>query len=69
MDSNGQKLLTIGQIADMLREPPTRVQYIVAKYRIKPAQRVGIFRLFDEGQIKAIQQGLFGIQIRADHGK
>ena len=59
-----QNLLTIGQIADRLREPPTRVAYIVSKYRLKAVQRVGIIRLFNEKQIKAIKQGLYGIQIR-----
>ncbi len=59
-----QELLTIGQIADILEEPPARVAYIISKYRLKPVQRVGIIRLFDEQQIKAIKQGLYGIQIR-----
>ena len=58
------ELLTIGQISDVLEEPPARVAYIISKYRIKPVQRVGIIRLFDERQIKAIKQGLYGIQIR-----
>jgi len=59
-------LLTVSQIADKLCEPPQRVGYIIRKYRIKPAERVGIIRLFDERQVKAIKQGLFGIQIRRD---
>jgi hypothetical protein len=59
-----QNLLTIGQIADQLQEPPARVAYIVAKHRIKPAQRVGIIRLFSQEQVQAIRQGLYGIQIR-----
>ena len=57
-------LLTIGQISDLLSEPPARVAYIVSKYRLKPVARVGIIRLFNEQQIKAIKQGLYGIQIR-----
>ena len=57
-------LVTVSQIADRLCEPPARVAYIIRKYRIKPVQRVGITRLFDECQVKAIVQGLFGIQIR-----
>ena len=55
---------TIGQIADLLKEPPARVAYIVSKYRLKPIRRIGIIRLFDEQQVEAIQQGLYGIQIR-----
>jgi len=59
-----QKLLTVGQIADQLSEPPARIAYIVSKYRLKPVQRIGIIRLFDEGQIKVIKHGLYNIQIR-----
>jgi len=57
-------LLTASQIADQLGEPPQRVTYIIRKYRLKPVQRIGIIRLFDEEQIKAIKQGLYEIQIR-----
>lgn len=56
--------VTVSQIADRLGEPPQRVAYIIRKYRIKPVERVGIIRLFEERQIKAIKQGLYGIQIR-----
>ena len=59
-----QNLLTVGQIADVLKEPPARIAYIISKYRLKPVQRIGIIRLFDEEQIKAIKQGLCEIQIR-----
>ena len=60
----GQKLRTIGQIADLLNEPPSRVAYIVSKYRLKEAKRVGIIRLFSPEQVEAIRQGLYNIQIR-----
>ena len=59
-----QELLTVGQIADLLQEQPSRVGYIIAKYRIKPVHRVGIIRLFSNKQIEAIKEGLYGIQIR-----
>ena len=55
---------TIGQIADRFQEPTTRVAYIVAKFRLKAARRVGIIRLFDEAQIQAIKDGLYTMQIR-----
>jgi hypothetical protein len=58
------ELLTIGQIAEQLQEPPSRVSYVVSKHRLKPASRIGIIRLFSESQLKAIKQGLYGIQIR-----
>ncbi len=57
-------LLTASQIADQLGEPPQRVDYIIRKHRLKPQQRVGIIRLFDERQVEAIKEGLYGIQIR-----
>lgn len=58
-------LLTASQIADWLGEPPQRVTYIIRKYRLKPVQRIGIIRLFSKEQVKAIKQGLYGIQIRS----
>ena len=58
-------LFTASQIADQLDEPPQRITYIIRKYRLKPVQRIGIIRLFDEQQVKAIKQGLYGIQIRS----
>ena len=57
-------LLTASQIADQLGEPPQRVAYIIRKHRLKPVQRVGIIRLFSERQVRAVQQGLYGIQVR-----
>jgi len=51
-------VLTLGQIADALGQPPSRVSYVVSKYRLKPVARVGIIRLFTEQQVLAIQQAL-----------
>jgi hypothetical protein len=59
-------LYTASQIADRLGEPPQRITYIIRKYRLKPVQRIGIIRLFSEEQVKAIKQGLYGIQIRSE---
>ena len=59
-----QELSTIGQIADQLGEPPSRVAYIISKFRLKPRERIGIIRLFDEDQVEAIRSGLYDIQIR-----
>ena len=58
------ELYTVDQIADRLEEPVQRVAYIISKYRLKPVLRVGIIRLFRPEQVKAIRQGLYGIQIR-----
>lgn len=61
-----KELYTTGEIADVLGEPPTRVQYIISKHRMKPVQRIGIFRLFDKQQVELIRRGLYNIQLRAD---
>lgn len=61
------QLLTVGQIADELHEPVTRVAYVVSKYRIKPVDRVGIIRRFDRAQITVIRQGLYGIRVGKHH--
>ena len=58
-------LLTAGQIADILAEPPQRVSYVIRKYRLKPVSRVGIIRLFGQHQVEAIRQGLFGLQTKS----
>jgi len=58
------ELLTIGQIAEQLQEPPARVAYVVSKHRLKPVERIGIIRLFSVEQVEAIKQGLYGIQVR-----
>ena len=57
-------LLTATQIADKLDEPPQRVCYIIRKYRLKPVKHIGIIRLFSDEQVKAIKNGMYGIQIR-----
>lgn len=57
-------LLTASQIADQLGEPPQRITYIIRKYRLKPVQRVGIIRLFDDEQAEAIKQALYNMQVR-----
>jgi hypothetical protein len=62
------ELITIGQIADRLEEPPSRVAYIIAKHRMKPVRRVGIIRLFSEQQVQAIREGLFRIQVHTAKG-
>lgn len=58
------ELFTVGQISDHLDEPPSRVAYIISKYRLKPIKRIGIIRLFGPEQISAIKRGLYDIQIR-----
>lgn len=59
-------VLTVGQIADQLGQPPSRVAYLIAKHRIKPVGRVGIIRLFSEQQIEAIRRSLQELQSRRE---
>lgn len=59
-------LKTVSQIADERQEPPARIDYIIRKLRIKPTDRIGIIRLYDDNKVNAIVQGLYGIQIRGD---
>jgi len=56
-------VLTLGQIADELGQPPSRVKYVVSKYGLKPIARVGIIRLFSEQQVETIRRGLSGTRI------
>lgn len=57
-------LWTVSEIADMLQEPPARVDYVIRKLRIKPDERIGIIRRFSEKKVNVIKSGLYGIQIR-----
>lgn len=60
-------LKTVSELADLLQEPPARVDYVIRKMRIKPTDRIGIIRLFDVDRVTLIKQGLFNLQIRGDH--
>jgi hypothetical protein len=57
-------VLTTGQIADQLGQPPGRVNYLISKLRLKPVGRVGIIRLFSEQQVEALQLGTEELQAR-----
>ena len=49
------EVLTIGQIADLLEQPPARINYVIAKNRIKPSARVANVRLFGERAVEKIR--------------
>ena len=57
-------LFTTGQIADKLQERVARVEYAIRWLRLKPVDRVGIIRLFNELQIKAIKEKLYNLRIQ-----
>lgn len=67
--TQNEKLFTVGEISEQLGEPIPRVAYVIQKYRLKPVERVGIIRRFSGDQIAAIKKGLYGIQIRGNHGQ
>ena len=58
------QLLTVGQIADDLNRPSTRVAYAIDKLRIKPVRRVGIIRLFGADAIDQIRSGVMEIEAK-----
>ena len=64
VNTDGSLYYTVGDISRKLEEPPARVAYVIAKYRIREVQRCGILRLFSEQQVEVIKQGLFGLQVR-----
>ena len=49
------EVFTIGQIADELKQPPSRLQYLISKYRIKPVARVANIRLFDRTTLETLR--------------
>lgn len=57
-------LFTVTQIADRLEERSHRVTYMITKCKLKPVERVGIIRLFNEAQIQIIKDGLYGLRIQ-----
>lgn len=59
-------LFTVTQIADRLDEKNHRVNYTIAKLKLKPVSRVGIIRLFDLSQEQIIKQSLHNLRIQHD---
>ena len=53
-----QEAISIKQMARYLNERPSRVAYVVKKYRIKPFSYCGRARLFTYRQAHAIQEAL-----------
>ena len=48
-------VFTIGQIADELKQPPSRLKYLISKHRIKPIARVANMRLCDETTLETLR--------------
>jgi hypothetical protein len=49
---------TIPRIAEQYNEKTHVIQYVVQSRRIRPAERVGIIRLFDDAGIEEIGRAL-----------
>lgn len=57
-------LYTTGDIAKILKERPTRVEYIIRRECIECVDRVGLIRLFNEAQLLAIKAKLHTMRIQ-----
>lgn len=57
-------MLTITQIADLLCEPPARLNYHIAKHRMKATMKVGVARLFTPKQVETLKGYLFEMRIQ-----
>jgi hypothetical protein len=52
------RLLTLGQLAERLDVSTHRLKYAIDQYRIAPATRVGIIRVWSEDAIPLIRSAL-----------
>ena len=51
-------VLTVGQMADKLGQPPSRINYAISKLRIKPVARVANIRLFYAATVERMRKAL-----------
>lgn len=58
MEAASPKLWTVTRIAEHLRVPRHRVEYVVAARRIRPAERAGNARVFAGEQVRLIEAEL-----------
>lgn len=56
------QVFTIGQIADILEQSPSRINYIISRDRIKASVRVANIRLFDEVVVEKIRLALMKVK-------
>ena len=57
-------LMTVSEIAKMLKEPNHRIRYLIAHYQIEPSARAATVRLFGSAQVLAIKEKLFNMRIQ-----
>ena len=53
-----KRALTIGALAEQFHVPVHRMQYLIKSRHIRPVQRAGHFRIFDETAVKRLSQEL-----------
>lgn len=56
----GSRVFTVTEIADILAQPPGRINYVISRERIKPSVRVANIRLFDEIALEKIRLAFEG---------
>lgn len=66
---SGPMPLTTGQIAERLKMPVHRVEYIIESRNIEPTNRVGNIRVFDEAAVKLIEKAAAKIAADAARAK
>jgi len=54
----GSQWMTIRELAEYLDVSTHRVKYAIDQYKIKPARRIGIIRVWSESSIPLIQDAL-----------
>ena len=62
----GKTLLTLGQLAERVGASTHRVKYALDQYRIKPAGRIGILRVWTEDSIPLVKSALARIAANRD---
>lgn len=66
-NQNPSSLLTLGQLSTRLGISTHRLKYAIDQYRIEPASRVGIIRVWSEDSIPLIKSAL--ARIAANRGR
>lgn len=51
-------LMTVGQIARLLKQPPHRITYVISSRRIKESARAGRLRVFGTEAVERIRRVL-----------
>lgn len=63
------QVFTVSQVADMLEQSPSRINYIISRDRLKASARVANVRLFDEVVLEKIRLALLKISVNGNSSK